>query len=471
MIPADSGVLRASIFQIVALVLASGYPGAATAQDAVAPAISPTAKWLAENNPQWQSAFDHDVKEVFDKGLADLNKQYHATIEKLLAQAARDGELEKALVYRAERDRIAGAGTGPLAEDPGPAPAVLETLRASYRRTLTAMETDRMDRARKLLARYDVILSQNLIALTKAQRFDEALLIKAKREEIAAAWSKSTAGLPVAAAPATLPAFPTPPGSPAASATPTPAAKMGDASPRALVAKLLAMGAVVRAPEPLKSSDDLPGDDYLIKSVDFSKNFSDHAVAAIIGLRVACVSLRGESAAKLSLDEWQQLAQSPTLRKVDLVGAPKPGVLSRLAKVQTLEEINMGLENGPAHKDSDIAALGALPNLRFLRMTKTPMTGTAFEKWPEKRPLKTLEVPQSADFSESSLQALLTAAPDLSELSVGALSFKEEKTKILAQFASLRTLRVSKDTPPAVIKKFQDALPKVKVELRKDDRF
>jgi hypothetical protein len=452
--------------QFVALALAGNFLASAGAQnEASAPADgSPTAKWLAEQNPQWQAAYNHDVKDAFDKGVAELNKQYQAAVEKLIAQAASSGDLDKAVRYRAERDRIAAAGASPL-EDGPKLPPDIEALHASYRRSLAPLEADRAERAKKLLARYDAVLSQSLVALTKAQRFDEALLIKAKREEIAAAWSKGTTGLA-----ATQPPAPPAPASPTTT-LPATAPKLGDASPRALVARLLAMGAVVRAPEPIKSADELPSDDYLIKSVDFSKSISEQAVAAVIGLKVAMISLRGDSAGKLSLDEWQQLGQSPTLKKVDLVGAPKTGVFSRLAKVQTLEEINMSLENGPAHKDSDIAALGALPNLRFLRMAKSPMNGTAFEKWPAKRPLKTLEVPLSADFSESSLQALLTAAPELSELSVGALSFNEEKAKILAQFASLKTLRVAKETPAATLKKFQEALPKAKVELRKDNRF
>lgn len=456
----------AYVFETAALLFASAFLFAASAQTPAAPAGNPTAKWLVEQHPRWQAAFDREVNEAFDKDVADLNKKYLATVEKSFNQAARDGQLDAALVYRSERDRIAGAGAG-LLEEVTDLPLAVETLRATYRQSLAALEAARMDRAKKILARYDAVLGQNLVALTKAQRLEEALLLKAKREEIAAAWTKEmpgsiSGGEPVTAAPLAAPAV---------DADSPPVWKSRDGSPRALVAKLLTLGAVVRAPEPIKSADDLPGEDFLITSVDFSKNVTDQALAAVIGLKVAGVSLRGESAAKLSLKDWEQLANSKTLLKVDLVGSPKPGVFSKLAQVQTLTEINMSLENGHAHKESDIASLGALPNLQYLRVAQAPMTGVAFASWPAKRPLKNLLVPQSADFDESSLHALLITAPELTELSVGTFSVNDAKLKVLEQFASLKKFRVSRGTPPANLKKLQMALPNVKVESRTDERF
>src|SRR5882762_6403243 len=69
------------------------------AQEQAAPpsALNATAKWLAEQEPLWQAAFQREVNEPFDKGLAELNQQYFAMVDKQFDQAARDGKLDDAV--------------------------------------------------------------------------------------------------------------------------------------------------------------------------------------------------------------------------------------------------------------------------------------------------------------------------------------------------------------------------------------
>lgn len=242
-------------------------------------------------------------------------------------------------------------------------------------------------------------------------------------------------------------------------------------SQRALVAKVLALGAEVHAPDVIKSADKLPNDNAPIKAINFTTNVTVDAIAAIAGGNVEELSLRGPTAVRLTLEAWGKLAASATLRKVDLTGHPKPGFLGALSKVQGLEEINMSLDNGPAQRETDVATLGALPNLRYLRLAKIPVTGTAFAKWPVRPALTNLLIPDSGTFDEGGLQALLHAAPELSELSVGAIAMTDAKIKILGQFTALKTLRVPRETSDSVMSKLQAALPKAKVELRKDSRY
>src|SRR5687768_7442438 len=76
----------------------------ATAQDAKAPSV--TGKWLAEQDPQWQTVYKEGIG-VYQKALAELKKQHVASLEALLAAAARDAKLDDAVAIRAERDRVA----------------------------------------------------------------------------------------------------------------------------------------------------------------------------------------------------------------------------------------------------------------------------------------------------------------------------------------------------------------------------
>jgi hypothetical protein len=188
--------------------VAATAPAAATAASAPE---SPTGKWLAEQDPGWQAAFQRDVQDLFVKAVADLKKQYVAALETQILAASREAKLDEAVAFRAERDSVAGGGDVPVGEDAA-VPAVLNALRAGFARNYAVLATERAAKAKALHARYDAILAQNQIALTQRQRFDEALEIKAKREEINAVWLGATAAVaPASPQPATA-ATPTAPG-------------------------------------------------------------------------------------------------------------------------------------------------------------------------------------------------------------------------------------------------------------------
>ena len=76
----------------------------------------------------------------------------------------------------------------------------MKQIRAAIRAQLAKLEKDSAARAKTLHAKYDQVLAQAQTQLTQRQRLDEALLVKNKRDEVAAAW---LAGIPATPVPAT----------------------------------------------------------------------------------------------------------------------------------------------------------------------------------------------------------------------------------------------------------------------------
>ena len=163
---------------------------------------SVTGKWLSVQEPQWQAAFAAEVSAPFEKGVADLKKQYVTALDAQLAVAARSGQLDDAVALRAERKLLADGGAIPDADE-ATTLAALKALRASYRKIFAGLEAERVSKATIVHGRYDAILAKSLLPLTQSQRLDEALEVKAKREQLSAAWLKppmSPVGRTVAAA-------------------------------------------------------------------------------------------------------------------------------------------------------------------------------------------------------------------------------------------------------------------------------
>ena len=186
---------------------------APAAQTPAATPQSTTEKWLVEQEPQWQAAFVLEVSAPFEKAAADLQKQYLSALDTQLATATRTGHLYDSVAFRDEIQRMNGGGV--RFEDDSSTPAALKAVRSGYRKNFAILETDRAAKARVVHARYDAILAQNQALLTQRQRFDEALLLKAKREELTASWIKP---LTVLEAPGPQPV----PANPGVTATPLP---------------------------------------------------------------------------------------------------------------------------------------------------------------------------------------------------------------------------------------------------------
>ena len=177
--------------------------GVACAQDTPPPASAPAAaqsemqKWIATTDEQWQAALKRDVTDVHLTELEKLKQQYVAALEAAVTKASSAGDLDGALALRSEEKRFAGTNLLPEQDEATDA-ATVKQIRAAVRVQIAKLEKDTAARTKALHAKYDAYLADAQSRLTKAQHLEDALLVKAKREEVSAAW---LAGLPAAPPP------------------------------------------------------------------------------------------------------------------------------------------------------------------------------------------------------------------------------------------------------------------------------
>ncbi len=149
-------------------------------------------KWIETVDAQWQATFEREVTAPFEQEKAKAVRQYMAGLEAGFAKASSAGNLDLTVLWRDERDRFAREKEVPLGDDPA-SPAELKPLRASWHGQRARMENDRVAHTKSVYARYDQVLAQAQTQLTQRQRLDDALLVKKKRDEIAAVWGASAA--------------------------------------------------------------------------------------------------------------------------------------------------------------------------------------------------------------------------------------------------------------------------------------
>ena len=387
-------------------------PAPATPKPAPAPADAPapvpaaaapqsaTAKWLAEQEPQWQAAFAGEVSGPFEKGVADLNARYLVTLEHELATLPPSAERSAGAAFRAERARIAGGGAVP-AEDESMAPPSLRAIRADCRAAFAKLETERSARAKTVHARTDAILAQTQAALTQRQRADEAQEIRTRRDALRDAWLKPPAGSAPAIAEART-ATPEPaPEKPAPSVAP-PVSKLPRLAPRALVERLLAMGATISIARPggltrVDKMADLPGDRFAIMKAEF-------------------IPHEGISAADLDIIE------------------------------QLTDAEDVGLTGVPA-TDATVKLLRSLPELRVLGLRDmTGITPAGFRTIAALPALKTLSV--RGPIGGESLSAFATNRK-LDSLTLSDVTFAEQDFAAIAGIPALKTLTISTRNPVA----------------------
>ncbi len=201
---------------IVLLVLLGAGFIRARAQDnpAPAPAAEPAQtemqKWIATTDAQWQAVFNREVTDVHAAEFKDLALKYAVLLDAGIAKVSAAGDLKDALVLRDEKKRFADTNVFPEKDEDGDAASV-KAIRAAIRVQLAKLETASGARTKAVHAKYDAVLAQAQTQLTQRQRLDDALLVKAKREEVSAAW---LAGIPAAPAPQPSPTVQSPKVSP-----------------------------------------------------------------------------------------------------------------------------------------------------------------------------------------------------------------------------------------------------------------
>ena len=186
-------------------------PTPAPAAAASTPAQTEMQKWIATTDEHWQAVFKRDVTDVREAELNRVKLQYRTALEDAIKRASGVGDLDGAVLLRNEQKRFWDTQDVPE-QDKADDAASVKLIRAAIRPQLAKLDRDSAVRAKALHARYDQVLAQAQTQLTQRQRIDDALLVKAKREEVAAAWI--TPAITAAAqqpAPQVLKATPAPP--------------------------------------------------------------------------------------------------------------------------------------------------------------------------------------------------------------------------------------------------------------------
>ena len=213
------------------------------AQDNAAPAPAPATepaqtemqKWIATTDAQWQAVFKRDVRDMHETELEKLKQQYVASLAASATKASSAGDLDGTVALRNEEKRFAGTNLFPEQDDAADAASVKQ-IRAAIRAQIAKLDKDTATRTKALHAKYDQFLAQTQTQLTQRQRIDDALLVKAKRDEVAAAWN-----MPAIAAAAVTPGSAT---TPAAGAP-----KLAGASSLAIASYYDRIGKALRNPK------------------------------------------------------------------------------------------------------------------------------------------------------------------------------------------------------------------------------
>ena len=151
------------------------------------PPQSEMQKWIAATDAQWQAAFKRDVSDVQETELGKLKLQFLTSLEAAVTKASGAGDLDGAVALRNEQKRFGDSNVFPE-QDLAAEAASVKQLRAGIRVQLARVDKDNAARTKALHVKYDQVLAQAQTQLTQRQRLDDALLVKAKRDEVAAAW-------------------------------------------------------------------------------------------------------------------------------------------------------------------------------------------------------------------------------------------------------------------------------------------
>lgn len=133
----------------------------------------------------YTAAIARDVTPAHLEALKNLDTQYTAALDRALEVATQTGNLDNALALRAEKKRLADKAPLPAADTPTPEP--LNTLRLTYRASLSQLATQRDQRLLPLHEKYLQALQTYQDELTRAQKLDAALTVKKFRDTETAA--------------------------------------------------------------------------------------------------------------------------------------------------------------------------------------------------------------------------------------------------------------------------------------------
>lgn len=163
-------------------------PNPLSAPPAPTDATAAMRNWIESVDTDWQAVYAKEVTAPAQVAKEKATAQYLAVAEVNFARATTAGDLDQALVWQRERDGLKQGWDVPE-EDEAETPAEMKKQRTLWRTEMARIEKERLVRSKAVQARYDQVLANAQLQLTQRQRIDEALLVKKKRDEIAAAWA------------------------------------------------------------------------------------------------------------------------------------------------------------------------------------------------------------------------------------------------------------------------------------------
>ncbi|MBL9155179.1 MAG: protein kinase [Verrucomicrobiales bacterium] len=164
----------------------SDTPAPATVEEPTPPAppaeLSEAGRQIEELQQKFEQAYLDQVSLPHEASLRQLNAFYLNHLDERMAAASAASLLEEAVAWRDEAERIRAGQPLPESDDPS-LPAALIELRKTYRETAARHEATRHEAEAGLLKKYDEALQAMQDRFTQEQKLDEALEVKAHRDQ------------------------------------------------------------------------------------------------------------------------------------------------------------------------------------------------------------------------------------------------------------------------------------------------
>lgn len=330
-------------------------PAVAPQPTVPAPVVPPPAKAnevdarLADIDARFQEAMNREVSRPHDEAVAKLNAQYAAALERTAGGGLPPADVA---AFRAEIERV--RAQQPPAED-APAVPALAPMRATYRDSLAKLIRARDVKAQPVWAGYDKLLNDYQTELTRQDRIDDALKVKAKRAVALAARPPEPAQATVAATPAPKPGVTT---------VPVPSTRPPSGSPRELnpVEWALSVAATLTL-----EKDGQP--------------VTAGSAEQILKDRLDVVGITFPPTVELTDADMERLARWKKLRKVEATGAHR--ITDEGMRVfRNMEQLSEFKLQGPGNgiTDAGLACLGNSKGLAWIILNTTGITGSGFAK-------------------------------------------------------------------------------------------
>ncbi|HEY2574539.1 MAG TPA: protein kinase [Verrucomicrobiaceae bacterium] len=370
---------------------------------------------LARIEAQFNEAYERDVsKGSAGKAVADLDKKYLAALNRALADATKSGKLDDVMSLREEVKRV--GDQAPLSDaDPVNIIASLKKLRDTYRKSVAPLRQQREALAKPVYARYDDALAAYEAELTRSNQIEDALIVKAKRNELVAMFRPASNSLPpVSTAASTAVAGKT--------AAPSPVTKSksnSDHGPKTLSPEMLSEAIPTRPFTPAEAAQ----------------------WALSLGGSARIKRGSGES-------ELPDVSRIPkgnfTLLSLKL-GEKQPLHVVSLAALSGLTELRELILDNNLITDAGLAFLPKLPKLSRLSVAGCELTDQSLEKIAKLTALTELDA-QNNHITGSGLENL-TNLPGLAMLKIGSVDLTDEGVPYLASLGALHRLDLDSGKP------------------------